>query len=133
MADDALVKGSPRAISFPTAVSVQPVGEEQGFVVTVLQWQRLKRRMRKADAPLNIWGAVASFATGAFFTAFPEMRTEYVNSKPGFYTIVGVAALVAAIMAAISYVRFAKQQTDAIDSIIEEMEDIESRFTSASP
>src|SRR4051812_37546690 len=99
MSDDTLVQGSSRVVSIASGMQIHQGEDERGVPVPMSRWNRLKRRIRKSDEPLNLWGAVASFASGAFLTAFPEMRAEYTRGDTGFYTIIAVAAAVGTVLA----------------------------------
>jgi len=114
---------------------------EQGVVMSAARWTRLKSRIRKCKRDMNVW---AGFAFTLLGIGLPCAIQEIANYQAAAHahppqtwslSIWGVAAVLSfalAICCFLGYRQARDTEADSLDSVLEEMDEIESGFGIAS-
>jgi hypothetical protein len=111
--------------------------KEQGVVMSAARWTRLKGRIRKCKRDMNIWAGFAFTLLGIGLPCAIQEIANYqaaVKADPPnawVISIWGIAAVLSfalAICCFIGYRQARDTEADSLDSVLEEMDEIESGF-----
>lgn len=105
--------------------------------MSAARWVRLKKRIRKCKREVNTWGGFAFTLLGIGIPcaiqeiANYQARTHATPPRDWTPSIWGIAALMAFILAIACFFGYAQArdtEADSLDSVLEEMDEIESGF-----
>lgn len=108
--------------------------QEGSYAICESDWQRLKNKLKSISVPQKWINGIASVCLGAAIACIIELYCEGCNSEEFDYVasprfIVALIALVIGVAAYIIDYDRGKHVSQNVDSIVEEMNFIESKFT----
>ncbi len=103
-------------------------------VVYMNTWVRLKGRIRKCRHGVGVWESLLWTMVGVFIPSAVSGLSDYHNARYFSITpwmLMAAISFVAAVIAAFGLRQAISHETDSIDAILSEMEEIQARFTKA--
>jgi len=121
----------PQYAKLQTEYTVALPQETLSVIVYMNTWVRLKERVRKSRRGVNHWASLLWTAVGVFVTCAIPAYQEYLTARHFSitpWTLFAAVSLVAAIIAFFGLQQSISHETDSIEAILSEMEEIQGRF-----
>jgi cytochrome bd-type quinol oxidase subunit 2 len=120
----------------PTEYTVLVPQDTLSVVVYMNTWVRLKERVRRCRRGVNVWESLFWTVVGVFVpsavSAYLKYQADAATASAtviNLWMVISAVCLITAILALIALRQSLSHESESIDAILDEMEEIQGRFT----
>jgi drug/metabolite transporter (DMT)-like permease len=101
----------------------------RGVAMSITRWNRLKKRIRKCKREMNWWSGFAWTLLGVFIpSAVQAIQDNKQTWNLTLWSLLAIVSFLASAVCFFGYAQAARQESDSLESVLEEMEEIEVAF-----